>query len=264
MEKLLGKGMSGEVHLATSKASRKVVLKRISKHSTNFDRRKVIKEIKSGLVMDHENVIKCTDSFDTPEAYYIELEYFEGVDLYTLMKGRNFQLFPERTVKKMFSQLVDALLHCHERGVVHRDVKLDNVLIDRKGLVKLIDFGLCEFTTSHEQVLRGWVGSLEYAAPEILLRIPYDGFKADVWSLGVLLFALLYGEFPYLAEDFLETGVMPAITWPDAQPTFNGKVSESVKELLKKMLHVNPNKRISLEEVKRCEWMYRQAASNTQ
>jgi len=258
LEKLLGQGMGGEVWMAHTKAGQRVVLKKMPKKTSNFDRRRVEKEIKATSSLMHDHIIKYLAHFETNDHVYMVLEYLDGVDLFACMKMRNYRLLKEQTIKKVLKQIIDAVLFCHERGVVHRDIKLDNVISDTRGNIKLIDFGLCEFVNSKETLLRGWVGSLEYAAPEILHRIPYSGFKSDVWSMGVLLYSLLYGEFPFLMEDFLNKGVHPPIAWPDEERPFGQKpiraVSRVAKDLVKKMLNSDPKTRISLQDVSQHEW----------
>jgi serine/threonine protein kinase len=247
--KTIGRGMIGKILLATKKDDGKtVVLKKMRKTDEKFDRKKVMKEVSAGNILEHNNIIQLLGTMETSDHFYLILEYVEGYDLFTFMKRRNFRVLSEQQAARIVFQLAGALIYSHSKGIIHRDIKLDNVLVDANGNVKLIDFGLCEIVATPNTLLQGWVGSLEYAAPEILLRTPYSGPKVDVWSLGVLFYSLLYGEFPFFAEDFLRTGCHPPIEWPDEQlktpPTSCG-----VKTLLKKMLESNPRKRISMHDV---------------
>jgi len=168
-------------------------------------------------------------------------------------KGWNL---PEILVKNICKQLVESLLYCHAEGVVHRDIKLENVLIDNGHTLTLIDFGLCDFTDATDKKCHSFVGSPEYAAPEILLEQPYSGFKSDVWSCGIVLYALLFGEFPFSwasQQKFVLTGHFPTIQWP--RHTRQQLVDDSVKELILKMLEVDPKKRLTLQEVASHKWL---------
>jgi len=257
--------MIGEIFLArTNLSDELVVLKKMPKSNPKFDRKKVNKEILAGKLVNHPNIVQLLDHFETDDHVCLVLEYVDGMDLYSMMVARKFKVMPEKQIRKIMNQLVDALLHCHSKGIIHRDVKLDNILMDRHGNVKLCDFGLCDITPSSQNtLLRGWVGSLEYAAPEILHRIPYNGPKVDVWSAGVVLFALLYGEFPFFVEDFLKTGVHPALTWPDTQhPVAFRGTSDCVKGLVTVMLDSVPDRRISLQSVFDHEWFCKLKTAN--
>jgi len=179
----------------------------------------------------------------------------------------------EDEAKRMFKQIMDGLDHSHKHGVAHRDIKLENILIDSHQNIKLIDFGLsvyvdspalksdkmdlCDYVCAHhedDQILStDFVGSDNFVAPEILKHQPYCPFKSDVWSAGVVLFCLLYGKFPWNHDarvDVLKrTGVHPKLTLPHSH------VSDSAKNLLVNMLQLDPKQRISLKDVMNSEWL---------
>jgi serine/threonine protein kinase len=179
-----------------------------------------------------------------------------GLDLFSFFEQRQFQAFTESEAKKIFSQLVRALAYCHSRNVVHFDIKLDNIMIDPKTLdVKIIDFGLCDFITPENGGLFSKrVGSEEYCAPEIYdaLNTPFDGTKVDAWCLGVVLYALLCASFPFdvvkRKKMIREDGVHPQVKIAQA-------MSGAAKDLIEKLLEVNPEKRLSMEEVLAHSWV---------
>ena len=163
--------------------------------------------ILEGLV--HNNVITLLGhgsgrkSSGQAHLYFIFMEVASGGELFDQVIDRGANAMSEATGRKFMSQLLAGVHHCHSRGVAHRDLKLENVLLTKDGVVKVIDFGLShiyakggdgEFDRS--VLLKEMCGSKSYAAPEVLSGVGYDGFLADVWSLGVCLFAMLSGFFP--------------------------------------------------------------------
>ena len=135
--------------------------------------------------------------------YFIFMELADGGELFDQVIDRGVNAMPEDVARNFFQQMLAGVLHCHERGVAHRDLKLENVLLTGDGVVKIIDFGLSHVyaktpagDADRSKPLSDMCGSKSYAAPEVLGSKGYDGFSADVWSLGVSLFAMLSGFFP--------------------------------------------------------------------
>ena len=150
------------------------------------------------------------------------------MDLFTLIEHRKFHPFTERESRSIFIQLLHAVHHCHSNGVIHFDIKLDNIMVEPKsGVVTLIDFGLCGFTHNNDGWFTKQVGSEEYCAPELYNRgAPYKGTKVDIWCLGIVLYSLLCCNFPFnplvkitfqfcllLTVHFLEKKRNDAIYW---------------------------------------------------
>lgn len=249
----LGVGVFGEVYLAQPKADphgSQVALKKLSKSHPKFKVSSIQKEINAGKMLDHESIIKCLDTFETLSSVYLVMEYFEGRDLFTVMEERQYKPFVEASAKKIFSQIASAVEYCHRQGVVHRDIKLENVMVNQEGKVKVIDFGLCDFVEHPQKKCVDSVGSPAYIAPEILTGRPYDGFKADVWSCGVVLYALLFGRFPYSPAQYKRLVAGEQINFD-----FPQYGSESIKILLQGMLSHNPQTRFSMDQVLRSDWM---------
>ena len=125
------------------------------------------------------------------------MEYVNGGSLHGYLKMKPNRQMPELEAKFLWRQVVAAIYYCHQRNVTHRDIKLENILLDEtKTIVKMIDFG---FSTCipHERKVKIFCGTPSYMAPEIVSKIEYSGPPADIWALGVLLYALLCGKFPF-------------------------------------------------------------------
>jgi serine/threonine protein kinase len=145
------------------------------------------------------------------------MEHCEGGELLANIRLR--KRLVERVASRMFNQLLDGIDYLHRLGIAHRDLKLENILLDHFSNIKVIDFGLGNTSAADRLLLTG-CGSLGYAAPEMLLNEPYSGFKADHWSLGVILFSMLCGYLPYgeaatpKEQQLLLTNA-EALTFPD-------------------------------------------------
>lgn len=257
IEKSLGKGVFGEVLLASSiKESKKAALKRIPKDGPKFNWNLVKVEVEAGKrVSGHKHIAKLEEYFETINNIYLVFDYVEGIDLFGLMESRDFFPLEEKETRRLMKQITDSLIFCHNQGVAHRDVKLDNIIVDWSGNTKLIDFGLASID---EETCSDFVGSPEYVAPEIIQQVPHSGYLADVYSLGMVFYCLLFGQFPFVPEYRLQLVSMglehPPIEWPDRSANFPTFVSKSAKDLLSKMLEVDPSKRISMHEVVKHKW----------
>lgn len=147
--------------------------------------------------------------------------------------------------------MVYGLGHCHCRSVLHRDVKLDNILMDGEGGIKLCDFGVSRLVKKN-QIIKEQCGTPAYLCPEIILDDGYEGFYADIWSLGVLLYAMVQGTVPFKANNIADLHKL--ILKGDFDFPFKG-VSEKVKDLVRQMLVLTPEKRISITEMLNHPWI---------
>ncbi len=235
-----------------------VVLKKIPESESPSSAIRLEREIKAGTLLHHKNIVQFLGWFRSPteNLTYLILEYIPGMDLLTFLQLR--YKIPEPTVKELFGQIITALEYCHSLGIAHRDIKLDNIMINDR-TIKLIDFGFCDLDLPGQGIghlSSEWLGSSNYAPPEILNKTPYNGFKVDIWCSGVVLYTLLYKEFPFLIQDFIQGKYIP-IVWPDH---LNRKkkylrTSDEVKDLIMKMLNNDPNDRLSITDIKRHSWM---------
>ncbi|XP_051056510.1 sperm motility kinase-like [Phodopus roborovskii] len=144
--------------------------------------------------LEHRNIVRFFHAIDTVNMTYVVMEYVPGKNLEMFL--RKVAYLTEDEARPIFQQMVTAVHFLHQRLIAHRDIKLENILIDRAGNVKLCDFGLA-IQLKEGQMLKKGCGSLHYMAPEILAGKPYDGLAVDMWSLGVVLYVLVTGQFPY-------------------------------------------------------------------
>eukprot|EP01097_Dermamoeba_algensis_P004693 TRINITY_DN302_c0_g1_i1.p1 TRINITY_DN302_c0_g1~~TRINITY_DN302_c0_g1_i1.p1 ORF type:complete len:421 (-),score=117.62 TRINITY_DN302_c0_g1_i1:1245-2360(-) len=147
----------------------------------------------------HPNIVRCYDHQETESHVFFIQEYLSGGELYTKL-AENFGPFEPPKTKKTFYSMVKAVSHLHSLGIVHRDLKLENFCFDGEGNLKLIDFNLSA-TWSPDAFLSSPCGSTAYASPEIHLATSYRGPEVDMWSLGVILYLLLYFKFPFALTD---------------------------------------------------------------
>ncbi|XP_010770761.1 NUAK family SNF1-like kinase 1 [Notothenia coriiceps] len=193
----LGKGTYGKVKKAVERASLKTVaIKSIRKEriTDDLDRIHIQREIEITSSLRHANIIRFHEVFESRDKIVIVMEFASRGELYDYIQER--RRLPETEARGIFRQITSAVHYCHKNGVVHRDLKLENILLDQDFNVKLADFGL----SNHFQrgtLLQTYCGSPLYAAPEIVNGLPYQGPEVDCWALGVLLYALVYSSMPF-------------------------------------------------------------------
>jgi len=233
-----------------------VAVKRLDKINWRFNKKRLQSELKAGKILSHDGVVKVLHHYEKIRHHYLVMEFIEGPSLIELMEERDFEPMEESVARDIFRQLAEALFYCHSKGVAHRDIKLDNVLITRSGKVKLIDFGLCELDASNK-LCRDAVGSLEYCAPEVLQGKPHSALAADVWSCGVVLFALLFGEFPFSEEERRKMQIGFNVPLQFYNDDFLDLSLDSI-DLLRGMLRPC-EKRLSIMEVVHHSWVIKVA-----
>jgi len=249
-------GCFGHILLAKDENDKEVVIKMIPKEGANPT--EVKREIDSGKMLSHQNIGCFIENFECQQCYYLVFERIYGKDLYSTIEKRQFVPYEDKEAKHIFLQILEAILYCHSQGVIHRDIKLENILMDAAGHVTLIDFGLCDITRYPGQESEKFCGSMDYVAPEVIARPRYNGKQADSFSLGIVLFTLLFAEFPFVAQDrvnCIKTGK------PQPLPNFSeikmkkNKVNPLARDLIARMVREDPNRRISLDEVKNHPWL---------
>jgi serine/threonine protein kinase len=233
----------------------KYAIKIISKDTNQTENIK--REVIAGKKLRHDNISSFVEWFDDEVSDYLLFKYAEGVDLFTYLNEFTTSKFlDENTCKIIFHQLVLAVEHMHIKGIVHMDLKLENVIVDPKTLkTTLIDFGLCDFITPENG---GWftrrVGSELYAPWEIMDErkgCDYNGEKVDIWLLGVVLFAMLNGRMPFSDKRIKEIrkfGKHPFV------PIQQCKISNEAKDLLSKLMALEAKDRIDTNTILRHKW----------
>ena len=146
--------------------------------------------------------------------------------------------------------LVKAIAYCHSKGVSHRDIKLDNILINQEGVIKIIDFGFAMQKLLPSDKIADFCGTPSYMCPEIVQRHPYDGHKADIWALGVLLYRLLNGKYPFKGSS--DNELYGAILYKE--PQFAVDVPQGARLLVCRMLEKKPINRPAADEILNSQW----------
>ncbi|XP_077067435.1 serine/threonine-protein kinase BRSK2 isoform X3 [Siphateles boraxobius] len=249
LEKTLGKGQTGLVKLGIHCVTcQKVAIKIVNREKLSESvLMKVEREIAILKLIEHPHVLKLHDVYENKKYLYLVLEHVSGGELfdYLVKKGR---LTPKEA-RKFFRQIISALDFCHSHSICHRDLKPENLLLDEKNNIRIADFGMASLQVG-DSLLETSCGSPHYACPEVIRGEKYDGRKADVWSCGVILFALLVGALPFDDDNLrnllekVKLGVfhMPHFIPPDCQ------------NLLRGMIEVEAGKRLPLELIQKHTW----------
>uniref|UniRef100_A0AC34REG7 Protein kinase domain-containing protein n=1 Tax=Panagrolaimus sp. JU765 TaxID=591449 RepID=A0AC34REG7_9BILA len=250
LEKTLGKGQTGLVKTGTHCITgRKVAVKIVNKEKLNESvLQKVEREIAIMKLIEHPHVLHLYDVYENKKYLYLLLEHVSGGELfdYLVRKGR----LMAKEARKFFRQIISALDFCHAHNICHRDLKPENLLLDERNCIKVADFGMASLQVEGS-MLETSCGSPHYACPEVIRGEKYDGRKADVWSCGVILYALLVGALPF-DDDNLRNLLEKVKKGVFHIPHF---VPADCQNLLRSMIEVDPQKRISLQDVFRHPWV---------
>jgi len=257
--KSLGSGAFAEVKLATNNVSRmKVAVKIMPNGKMLAGAGGFQREVEIQRRLDHPHVVKVFDVVQTMDTSYIFMELASSGDLLEYLIGHSE--FDENEARRLFQQLVAGLEHCHIRGVVHRDLKAENILLDKGGNVKIADFGFATDITSGE-LLTQCCGSPNYVAPELLFgNAKYKGPEVDVWSLGVVLYVMLCSRFPFDASS--DWQIFAKVK--RGRYSVPGYVTSDARHLLSRMLKVSPDERISIANIREHPWFQKNLPSALQ
>ncbi|XP_041703761.1 MAP/microtubule affinity-regulating kinase 3 isoform X6 [Coregonus clupeaformis] len=240
--KTIGKGNFAKVKLARHiLTGREVAIKIIDKTQLNPNSlQKLFREVRIMKLLNHPNIVKLFEVIETERTLYLVMEYASGGEVfdYLVAHGR----MKEKEARAKFRQIVSAVQYCHQKHIVHRDLKAENLLLDADMNIKIADFGFSnEFTMGNK--LDTFCGSPPYAAPELFQGKKYDGPEVDVWSLGVILYTLVSGSLPFDGQNLKEL----------RERVLRGKyripfyMSTDCENLLKRFLVLNPAKRGTFE-----------------
>ncbi|KAM8915320.1 MAP/microtubule affinity-regulating kinase 3a isoform 28-T33 [Spinachia spinachia] len=248
--KTIGKGNFAKVKLARHiLTGREVAIKIIDKTQLNPNSlQKLFREVRIMKILNHPNIVKLFEVIETERTLYLVMEYASGGEVfdYLVAHGR----MKEKEARAKFRQIVSAVQYCHQKHIVHRDLKAENLLLDADMNIKIADFGFSnEFTMGNK--LDTFCGSPPYAAPELFQGKKYDGPEVDVWSLGVILYTLVSGSLPFDGQNLKEL----------RERVLRGKyripfyMSTDCENLLKRFLVLNPSKRGTLEQIMKDRWI---------
>lgn len=256
----LGEGAFGKVKYAVNTETNEAVAIKIldkDKIQTRNMGAQIKKEISIMKMINHHHVVGVRDVFATSAKIFIVLEFVGGGELFD--KIANEGKLPEEKARFYFKQLVEGLEHCHNNGICHRDLKPENLLLDTEGNLKISDFGFSTLNIgdadgdggARAELLHTTCGTPNYVAPEVLGKDGYDGKKADVWSIGVILYVLLAGYLPF--DENTMVALFQKIKNADFE--YPDWFTEDARDLLNKTLVPDPHKRIKLSEMKAHKWM---------
>lgn len=246
----LGRGTYGKVKKAIDKSTGMLVaVKSIQKDkiTDELDRVHLQREIEITALLKHEHIIQVFEVFESSEKIIIVMEYASNGELYDFINNKH--QIPESEARRFFRQIVSAVHCCHKNGIVHRDIKLENILLDENLNVKLADFGLSNLYHK-SQVLETYCGSPLYASPEIVRGLPYHGPEVDCWALGVLLYALIYGSMPFDNSNYKTLAEQISSGQYRQPPHLSGACG-----LIDWMLTVNPARRATIEDIANHWWV---------
>ncbi|CAB3360382.1 Hypothetical predicted protein [Cloeon dipterum] len=250
IERTIGKGNFAVVKLARHRITKtEVAIKIIDKTQLDASNlQKVYREVAIMKQLDHPHIIKLFQVMETKNMIYIVSEYASQGEIfeYIARHGR----MPEREARRKFWQILSAVEYCHNRHVVHRDLKAENLLLDANMNIKIADFGFSNYFSPTGQ-LATWCGSPPYAAPEVFEGKKYTGPEIDIWSLGVVLYVLVCGALPFDGPT-LQSLRDRVLSGRFRIPYF---MSSECESLIRKMLVLAPEKRFTVEQVKKHRWM---------
>lgn len=245
----LGNGAFSTVFKAIHRQSRHPVAVKVIDKSAGVDAARLHREFEALKAVSHPNIVALYESFEDEKKLVFVLEFVGHGSLRQRIEATG--RIDECRAKRWFVQLIRVVDHLHNAiGLVHRDLKCDNILIDDNESIKLADFGLCNFIPDQNSMLVTRCGTPTHVAPEVVKGEGY-GPKADIWSLGVMLYHMLTGQLP-----FVDTSVMAVIRKVVvSEPEYPPVISTLARDLISRLLAKNPSERLSLEEIKSHPWL---------
>jgi calcium/calmodulin-dependent protein kinase I len=255
---VLGEGASAIVRKGIKKETGEAfAIKIIDKMSLGeIESENLYNELKILSIVDHPNIVRVYEYYENNGIIFIVMEMMNGGELFE--KLIEIDHYTESKASEIFREIVDAVRYCHSLGIVHRDLKAENLLFttpDDDAVLKISDFGFAKYLIPNDgECLSTACGSPSYLAPEILEGVKYDK-KVDCWSLGIILYIMLCGFAPFYAED--NTDLFNLIKKGEFEfhsPDWDN-VSDNAKDLIKKLLILDPKKRLSCEEMLNHPWL---------
>jgi len=203
------------------------------------------KEIQIHSSLKHPNIVELYDHFCNDEYVFMILEYFP-TDLYEHIQTLPNKKIDETNAAKYLRSIINATIYCHANDVIHRDLKTDNVLLADDGTVKICDFG---YSVKSKKLQTYRSGTADYMCPQMINKESYDN-KCDIWCIGILMYEMICGKAPFVERTYLKT--FERIRTCDLKiPDY---VTPAAKDLLQKILVINPNNRLSLEDMLKHSW----------
>ena len=266
--RLIGQGAFGKVNIGLNILSGRVVaiksFNKIDLNKNGENMRKILYETNLMKKLNHPNITKILEMFEDDNYILIAMEYINGGNLFSFVKKR--RKLSEKTAKFLFKQIILGIKHIHSHKIIHRDIKLENILIDLNNNVKICDFGIGRILTSNKQLLHDKCGTPMYMAPEILLSSKnqgYEGYPVDVWSSGISLYIMLSGTLPFNLKNNENSSIEEEsynnlelqYSIINKEPKHIEKISDEARDLLKGLLNKNPNERLTIDQILNHPWL---------
>ncbi|XP_006890829.1 PREDICTED: serine/threonine-protein kinase SIK2 [Elephantulus edwardii] len=250
IEGTLGKGNFAVVKLGRHRITKtEVAIKIIDKSQLDaVNLEKIYREVQIMKMLDHPHIIKLYQVMETKNMLYLVTEYAKNGEIFDYLA--NHGRLNESEARRKFWQILSAVDYCHGRKIVHRDLKAENLLLDNNMNIKIADFGFGNFFKSGE-LLATWCGSPPYAAPEVFEGQQYEGPQLDIWSMGVVLYVLVCGALPF------DGPTLPILRQRVLEGRFRIPyfMSEDCEHLIRRMLVLDPSKRLTIAQIKEHKWM---------
>uniref|UniRef100_A0A672SCI3 non-specific serine/threonine protein kinase n=1 Tax=Sinocyclocheilus grahami TaxID=75366 RepID=A0A672SCI3_SINGR len=250
IERTLGKGNFAVVKLAKHRITKtEVAIKIIDKTQLDaVNLEKIYREVQIMKMLDHPHIIKLYQVMETKNMLYLVTEYAKNGEIFDYLAKHGRLSEPE--ARRKFWQILSAVEYCHNRNIVHRDLKAENLLLDGHMNIKIADFGFGNFFQSGKP-LATWCGSPPYAAPEVFEGQQYEGPQLDIWSMGVVLYVLVCGALPFDGPS------LPVLRQRVLEGRFRIPyfMTEDCEHLIRRMLVLDPSKRLSIGQIKEHKWM---------
>lgn len=250
--KVVGVGAYAKVKKATHIASGKMrAIKIVAKKKApdGYMTKFIPREVKAMMELDHPHIIKLHETIEDSDRFFFVTELAEGGDLLDSINGSG--PLTDSEAKRLFRQLVEAVAYCHSRGVIHRDLKCENILLSKEKNIKVADFGFARNLSDMSKLLSTHCGSYAYAAPEILANRPYSGPETDVWSVGIILYAMVAGRLPFNDSE----GIGNLLREIERGIHIPHRMSAYCSSLIRQILMKKPAARLTASQILEHPWL---------
>ncbi|KAA6372413.1 MAG: putative G2-specific protein kinase nimA, partial [Streblomastix strix] len=246
--KVIGRGSFGAAVLVKHKENQKIyILKEINiSQMGKMEKEESINEIRVLSKLQHPNIVSYRESFVEKGLLCIVMDYADGGDLFQRIQKQKGQFMPEDEILNYFVQICLAIKHVHDRKILHRDIKLQNIFLTSKNIVKLGDFGISRMLSSTGEMAKTAIGTPYYLSPEICKDEKYS-FKSDIWALGCVLYEMVALKHAFDAKNM--KGLLLKILKGEYAPITGGGYSSALRNLISQMLRQNPKQRPTINEI---------------